>query len=1249
MNGSQINAVFTMHKKSFIIIPLLLFITNFCYPGDKILRFQHITADNGLPNNAIDCIIQDKYGYIWIASLEGLSRFDGYKIKVFPGNPRISDTPLNNRPIAMTNDKAGNLWIAFSSEYEKVCRYNFDTDNFTRFLYSEIDSGVRNRLQHYSEQTIHSAQNKDYIWDTKKVYLTQTRKSDGSEHVYKSDTKTNWSILDEFILSLYLDKQNVLWIGTDNGGVSFADIDQPDFSFYSFQNNTVNDMKESTIRAIYKSPKNELWIGTRNNGFVKINSSTNKNLTYRNDPTNKNSLINNSVRKIYPDSHGNIWIGTKGGLDKFDPKTNTFEHYLFDFRKHAARNWIFSVFEDREGILWAGTWLGLARYDRKNDRFINYFPSGRNNFRHIRDIIQDQKGNLWVGTEGFGLSCVKKKMINGKLQLVATHYLNQTENENSLQDDWVYCLCEDSLGKIWIGTGSGLNRLDPVTRQFTRFKNHNFLSERIIHGILYEKGSVWVSHQNGLTEINCKTLSTRDFTKQNDLYENEFSEDAYFKNPATGELFFGGNRGFISFYPDKINKSKIPPRVVFTDLKIANKSIQVNQVKNNRIILQHPLYLTKEIKLKWAEHSIQVEFAALYFSNPKNVKYAYRLKGLDNNWVITGANARTAIFPNLNAGRYLLEVKAANPDGVWSQKPATLSIIILPPWWQTWWAYCLYILIGIVIIYFVMKYVLDRQKFIHDLNIERIRAEKIKEMDELKTKFFTNISHEFRTPLTLIIDPVQKLLQNKSTDQRTLNYYNLIARNAHRLLELINQFLDLKKAESGNLVLNPTYHDFVMYIKSLSEYFDLHARLHNIELKFETNSEKQFAYFDTEKMDKIILNLLTNAFKNTPVGGSITIKLNIIREFSMIEISIIDSGSGIPEELLDKIFDPFFQVENQEMKNSSGIGLALVKELVEMHKGTVTAKSEKGNGSTFKLTLPILCNEVDAHPEEKIIDHNFISLDSSDKINSIENPNEQKTDLPTILVIEDNTDVRNYLVNEINDIFNTVTAIDGNDGWDKAIEIIPDLILTDIMMPGINGFELCKKIKTDERTSHIPVVLLTAQQSDEYRISGYETGADAYITKPFNSTLIRFRIINLLESRKRLRRLFNKNTGFDTDIIAINNVDKIFLDKLVAVIQENMSSPTFDIEELASRMNLSRTQLYRKIKNLTDKSAQEFVSTIKLNKAAELILTGMYNITQVSEMVGSSEVGNFTRSFVRQFGVSPKVYKNTYLKKQNLN
>jgi len=1252
-----------MRGKIITLLFVLLFSFESSYSEKEILKFRHIDSKDGLPNNTIGCVIQDKYGFIWITTLDGLCRFDGYKLKVYLSKDADSTSIINNHPIAFAKDAKGDIWISFSYNNEAVCRYNYETDDFTRFKKNKIALQLNVLLTRDTNKSIRRVENNEYIWDINSLNLIQTCKKDNSKHIYKSDLNSSWSLHDEFILSLYLDNQNVLWVGTDNAGVSFADIHQAEFSFYPYHDNSVNKIKESTIRAIYQSPAGELWVGTRNNGFAQIDRNRNVNSYFKYNDNDRNSLAdlnsrkidldhngflriatNNSVRKILGDRYGFLWIGTKDGLYKFNPRTNQSVHYTQNSKSPISSNWVYAITEDSEGILWIGTWNGLSRYDRKNDRFIAYNPKQTLWGPHVRIIVEDHDKNFWVGTDGGGLTYLKKQKKDDDILLTPTYYTNQQGNQNTISDNRVYCLCEDQLGMIWIGTGRGLNRLNPATGTMNHFPSNNFLAEKVIRGILTENGRVWVSHQNGITQIDCKTLKTRDFTENNDLYSNEFSEDAYFRNPKTGECFFGGNRGLCSFFPTQILQNTFPPKVVLTDFRISNKSVMLNKPFNGRVILKRPLYLSNRIELKWAERNIQIEFAALHFSNPKNNEYAYRLRGFEKEWINTDARTRTAIYSNLPAGKYFFEVKASNCDGVWCDKPTVLEIIILPAWWQTWWAYLFYVFLLLGVIYFVFKYTLDRQKFNHEIQIERLKAEKIKELDEMKTRFFTNISHEFRTPLTLILDPVEKLLQEGSTDPKRNNYYRLIQRNAQRLLQLINQFLELKKVESGSAKLNASHHDFVVYLKNLYNTFELHAAERNIRFRFETTVDKLGAYFDVDKMDKIILNLLSNAFKYTPDGGKISISLDLSNDTTTIIVKVIDSGIGIPKELHERVFESFYQVDDNDRKSSSGIGLALAKELVTLHNGAVMVENnlDGDSGSCFKLILPIVSDNNDSIDD--------LVLSEADKSLYVQNsPIEvpdvnSNAELPLVLVVEDNVEVRNYVVNELNDIFRISYAVDGSDGLSKALETIPDLVLSDIMMPVMDGLELCEKLKTDERTSHIPVVLLTAQQSEEYKISGYETGADAYITKPFSSSVLRVRLTNLIESRQRLRLLFDKSTGFDTHVIAVNNVDKVFMDKLVAIINENIESPTFDVEELATLMHLSRTQLYRKIKSLTNKTAQEFVSTIRLNRAAELILSGLYSNTQVAEIVGYSEVGNFSRSFVRQFGMTPKAYKNSFNK-----
>lgn len=1223
-----------------LIICLLIFsfFQNNVGAKEKELRFHYLSTENGLPRNTAFSIVEDKYGFIWIATIDGICKFDGYKVKMYPADKNNIKTPINNRPLITLKDNKGNIWFSFSSSNE-FCRYNYQTDDFTRVPIKSLPRSFSKSF----DRSIHQKriENQTYIWDVATSFLIQTNKRTHKKITYRYSQKNSYGLKDEMVQSLYLDSNNILWVATDVGGVYYADVNQPNFNHYFYTDNSVPNFSETAVRAICKSTNGDLWIGTRKSGIARLSKTDNRLTYFKHNPHVESSIAENRIRKIYRDKFGQLWFGTKNGIDRLIDNAGRFKHYPA-IDKQLVENSIFAIGEDEQDNLWIGTWMeGIARYDRANDRFISYTNKCPDYLKLIRTLLKVGKTSLWIGTEGNGLAYMKRESLDGKERLSFTQYIHQSQNPNSLSDDRIYSLCTDPYGFLWIGTGGGLNRFDPRTGRFLRFPDKRFLANGMIFGILRDNDHLWVSHQLGLTRIDCKTFVTSDYTNHDDLFNNEFSEDAYYRDSQTGECFFGGNLGYISFNPDIVKINPNPPKVVLTDLRISGKSVGVNQPLKGHVLLHQPTYLTKTVTLNWDERNIELEFAALHFANPHNNIYLYRLIGFDKEWRNTNATNRIASYTNLPAGKYLFEVNAANSNSVWAKNPAVMEIIILPPWWNTWWAYLIYLLCASGIVYSGIKILLTRKNLYHQLELERLNTEKAIELEELKSNFFTNVSHELRTPLTLIIDPVKKLMEDENPVPQNLSYFlKLIFDNSKRMLSLVNQLLDLKKIESREMKLNVSYTDIVARIKSLVEIFEFQAKERGILLKFQSEEDCIMTGVDVDKLDKIIINLLSNAFKFTPEKGIITVEIKYSEDKNCFEITVQDSGAGIPPEKIKWIFDPFYQVDNKDQRTGTGIGLSLVKDFVELHHGSIQVDSTIGRGTSFQLFFPIENRE--EQPINTIDQSNAPSLIS--EIHSVHHDiktmekEDADVDLPIVLIVEDNVEVREYLQMVLINNFRVHTAGNGLEGFNKAIEIIPDLIVSDIMMPVMGGVELCERIKTDPKTSHIPMVLLTARQSEELILASFETGADDYIFKPFNTTTLVARIKNLIESRKKLRLLFDKSTGYNLNVIASNQVDKLFLDTLAKKIYENMNRLTFDVEELAAMMNMSRVQLNRKIKSLTDKTALEFVLTIRLNKAAEYLLSGLYNVTEVSEMVGYSEATNFTRSFTRQFGESPKNY-----------
>lgn len=1183
-----------------------------------VLKFNHLTVNDGLPQNSIHSIAKDKYGFMWFGTWCGACRYDGYSFKVFRANDNDPTAFADNMIEAIVTDSLQNIWIK-TGEPDCLYRYSYEYENFKRFSTKNVAPYILNLVAKPK-----AAENNKYKFTSSESGLLQLNKITTKETLYKVNYNDPFSINDASIYTSYIDDANNLWVGTRRGGVNHASLNIKPFNYY-YADSSGKGLISNEVRAICKDKSGRLWIGSEEMGGTVIEPSPQGNkYSYFN---NKNFIDNRRVRSLYCDRFGVVWIGTKGGLDKYDPRTKTFKHYAADKQKPGSitNPIIFSVMEDSRGTLWVGTYSGLARYDRINDKFVYLSPSITGGVQ-IRVIMEDRQKSLWIATEDKGLT--KLMRTSNKLDsFKSVRYLHIEGKDDSLISNRLYSLAEDDAGMIWIATNLGLSRLNPKDNTVKNFFIKDGLPDEIIMGLLFDgKESIWISHKKGLTRMNTRTFELQNFNVNDGLQSNEFNQNACFRDNKTGEMFFGGQNGLNSFFPENIKINKYKPQVVFTRLNVMNQVLQAGTKINDRVILEKSLLCTKEITLSWWDKTFSIEFAALHYANPQGNKYKYKLEGVDNEWTFTDASMRTASYSQLPSGSYTFKVYGSNSDGIWSDTPASLRIKILPPWWLSWWALVIYIIIGGTIIMFIHKYIMSRIEF-----------SKNEEIHQSKLQFFTGISHEFRTPLTLIIDPLEKLISEK-LDKETVNkYHSLMYRNAKQLLLLINQLLDFRKLESGHLTLNKQQSDLVVFVKTAAAAFESRAKDKGIHFMIESSVNSVNIYFDAAKMNMVLNNLLSNAFKFTPNGGEVIVNITVLNEENrMVVIKVHNTGEGISEEEQEKVFEIFYQSDNSNLQQEgSGVGLALTKELIELHGGEIELESKVGQGATFSIFLPISEENEELKSEsfqqeftvkgESMPDSSFQSVDSSD-------------DLPLLLIVDDNADIRNYIALNFSNEYRIILATNGSEGLLQAIETIPDLIVSDVMMPDMNGLELCRSLKSDERTSHIPVILLTARQSDESKTEGYETGADAYVTKPFNTTVLRAQIRNLLEQRQRLRELFSQGSAIEIKKIAINVTDEAFLTKVVQHIHENLEDEEFNINALAEILNMSRSQFYRKIKALTNQSLLDFVTTIRMNKALEYLLSGEYNISETAYKVGYSMSSNFTRTFTRHFGVSPSKY-----------
>ncbi|MEI6945595.1 two-component regulator propeller domain-containing protein [Paraflavisolibacter sp. H34] len=1195
------------------ILALMLLLLVACPEGRaQSLSFDYLTVKDGLPQSTVRSITKDKYGFMWMGTWNGLCRYDGYRFKVYRSIPGDTTSLANNRIHYIYKDPSGTLWVATFNSY--ICRYNYETDNFTRFRPAQLPPALRDSTDRLRNLLPFQQLAEDLRRQIGPFQLSPSR-----EHiVFAPPAVRPGGLNDPNVNCVYASADGILWLGTVSGGVNKADRNAQPFHVYAPQ---PNGQSNTPVRAL-AADAGGTWLGTQDEGLAYVSAPTQKATKLPSGPAG------GQVRSLYRDSQGDLWIGYRNGLDRYEGGTQKITRY-FPKDGDTAYSRFFAIAEDpADRSVWFGTLNGLLRYDRTTGTFTPqplhpYFTrSGAG------CLFFDSKKNLWIGTEYSGLVQLKRDP--------QTHAWTDTLHFRGdgahpvLPDERVYSVTEDERGNIWAGTADGLCRIDPRSGALRVFSKKDGLADQYIAKLLADRqGHIWISHKKGLSKLDIQTGVCRNYTVKEGRGQFEFLDGSGYRDGATGRLYFGSMNGFVSFDPGEVRDNPYLPRVVLTELQVLNEPVAAGQKVNGRVLLQGPLHLAKQLTLSHEDRSFSIEFAALHFSSPEKNQYAYKLEGQDKNWITTDASRRIATYANLPAGRYRFLVKASNSDGVWNPEPATLDITVLPPWWRSGWAYAAYTLLALLALYAAWRLLQAREHYHRQLLAERLKAEKAQEVQQLKTSFFTHVSHEFRTPLTLILDPLEALRSGSLSAGRVQEYYGVMHRNARRLLHLINQFLDLRKLESGSRPLQVSRQDLVAFVRQTLAAFSYQAGQRHIDLAFEPDFPEWSFGFDPDVVDKILYNLLSNAFKFTPEGGRIHVTLGASAEDGEgAVLSVTDNGPGVPPGAIDKIFEPFYQAEKKDRSpEGTGVGLSLVRELAALHQGAVTVHNETGRGACFRVTFRNLApTGAPVSPPEAVPEAATSPLP----------PPEAGAEPTVVLVVEDNDDVRSYLKMNLAPPYQVVEAVHGAEGWEKALEIVPDLVISDVMMPQMNGLELCKKLKTDEKTSHIPVILLTARPSDVYE--GYVSGADDYIVKPFSSALLLVRVKNLIESRVRLRQLWDKSTGFNPRLVGTNEGDKAFLGKATALIEAHMSREDFSVEWLASQLFLSRTQLYRKIKALTNQTVHDFVTTIRLNKAAELLLAGQHSVSEVAYLVGYSDGTSFGRVFQKQFGQTPKKY-----------
>jgi signal transduction histidine kinase/ligand-binding sensor domain-containing protein/DNA-binding response OmpR family regulator len=1148
---------------------------------------------------SINSILQTRNGLIWIGHSLGLSKIE-LRLNSVKHYQLISSDKnnLKNYIDELVEDNNGFIWlISGGLAFRSLVIFDPKNEKFKRIEY----------VPNNPYSIVGSSK---YIWSIYKdrtgivwvgslylgLYKWAKNKSDFKHFSYDPDNISSGSFF-----SVVEDAGRIIWFGTRAGLHSF-NRRSGEFRKYNFD--IAGKDEDNLVACIYLDKSGIIWFGIDDKGLIRFEPKKNKYINYQNDPNNPESISHNTIRYILPEGEDILWIATRGGgINKFNKKTGKFFRYLPEPSnpKSVDDGMVECILRDREGKLWIGTqgYDGLKMFDESENTFKSFSFIGGESI--VPSFYEDRSGNFWVGTENHGILLFDQEKEK---------YAYNIELPNNL----VRSTLEDNYGNLWIGTDYGLAKLDPKTR---KIKNH-------------------------ITAF--------------DYMGNKYTTKSASKTSA-GEMLFGTGDGFILFQPDSIKDDPFPPQVIISNVSLFNRPGE--KLEYEGLISQ-----LEKLELSHHENDLRFDYVGLHYADPSRNIYKYMLDGFDKDWVDAGTQ-RNATYTNLGPGNYTFKVKAANYDGVWSQEEATIKIIISNPWWSTGWAYVFYLILFAAGLLALRRFEINRSRLKNIVKMREFESKKQREVDEMKTRFIANLSHEFRTPLLLIKGPLEQMM-NDNLDDKNLERCSTVIRNTENLQTLINQLLELSQLESSSIPLKAQKVNLLTLLKGLTFAFESLAKEKNINLRFENSEESIYAWIDREKFEKIINNLLSNSFKFTPEGGNITVSLTIIPSPSgrgtsvgqgegIVQIKVSDTGIGIPQAKLEKIFDRFYQVDDSIQRNygGSGIGLALVKELVDLHNWKISVNSEQGKGTEFTLLIPLSDNYLDESlkdyqnhfNESETREKNNLSFSSVRKLandfalNEDFNGTENHTEKPALLIVEDSKEVQNYLDDLLNSGYSVSTAMNGVEGLKLAQEKIPDLIISDVMMPVMDGFEFCQKIKTDERTSHIPLILLTAKATSKDKISGLETGADDYIMKPFEANELKVRIRNLIEQRKKLREYFKKQGAFDITEAKVTSVDKKFLEKINSIINDHISDGGFSVDAFADETGMSRSQLHRKLVSLIGESPGDLIRRIRLAKAAKLIEQNFGNISEIALEVGFNNPANFAQSFKKQFGVSPTEYK----------
>lgn len=1303
-------------------------------------HFRHLTVENGLSSNGIRAIVQDRYGYIWFGTDEGLNRYDGKNIKSFKidhlgvneyiytlyatddklwvgtgkglytfsyetekVNPFLIQTDDNisiqSSIQHIVEDKQNNLWFStfgqgafkYEQQKQKLIHYKFtDIDEMIASICIDSDNQIwaisnwgenslykLNKVKDSFEPTILKYKNPKHnsyalvmledshhnlwlgSWESglqkidkytgeTQVYLhpedgikgtmhihtiTEYKPGElliGSDdgllhfntlteeyHLYTKDDANPNSLSNNFVYPILKDHEGGIWIGTYHGGVNYISPHVNQFENYT-PSTYRNSVSGSVIGRFCEGPNGEIWIAS-DDGGLSCFSPQKKDFTHYLPNENKNSLSYHNVHALCIDGD-NLWIGTySGNLNVLNLKNKQFKQYIAYSNQPNSIDGssCYSIFKDKEGQLWLGTMSGINLYNRHTDDFTRLKAVDA----MIIDIDQDHEGNMWFCTQGEGVY----KYIPATKTWKNYTYAN---TNGVLANDQCNCILIDRNGELWLGTMNGLYKYIAENDHFKRVDLE--IPSQNICCIIEDQGILWMTTGKGLIRYIPNQYGCQVFTKSDGLQSDQFLPNAGLMTKE-GKIYVGTANGFNAFYPHLIKTNQSVPSVVITNIELFNKELLVGDKRLPKSLTQ-----TKQLDLSFKDHAISLLFASLSYCTPEKNQFAYMLEGFDKEWNYTGSQNK-ATYTNLPPGSYTFRVKGTNNDGVWNTEGTSLEIRIHPPFYWNNYSKFLYVVLFIVALTLLFRFLLKRSEMKHSIEIKELNATKEHEVHEAKIKFFTTIAHEIRTPVSLIIGPLEKIMRSsESFPDAVRGDLNIIDRNSQRLLFLVNQLLDFRKVEQEGIKMKFARQNICQMLKAVCERFEPSITHNGSQMEVEYPDENFTASIDNEAITKLVSNLLTNANKYTKDYVKVTCRVQPNQHTFIIKVT--DNGMGISKEEQKKIFKPFYQA--MDNKPGTGIGLSLVKSIVEGHNGSIEVDSEVGKGTSFIVTLPIEQHEEVSAEENQTINPSFPEDILQESLHLP--TNKEKT---TILIVDDNEEMLHFLSTSFSDKATILTAEDGI----QALEILKEnevtLIISDWMMPNMDGIEFCKAIRGNQLTSHIPFILLTAKTDMSSKIEGMDFGADAYIEKPFSVQYLEACIRNLVEMRILLHKKFSKTPLMPLNSIANNTVDDQFLRRMNQLIEENFSNSELSVDFLAERLCISRSGLFAKIKTLANVTPNELIQVVRLKKAASLLLENKYRISEICYMIGFNNPSYFSKCFQKQFGMKPGEFANSNGKK----